>query len=302
METFSADWLALREPADHAARAGRLEASLVTRLVEQGASEVAVVDLGAGAGSNARRLMPLLPLPQRWLLVDHDAALLGTALERTHRWAEARGATTTEVPAGLRLAHASGPVEMSTAVLDMTALSDTLSRHDVPSGASLLVTAAALLDLTSPEWLDLLAQHCHDTGATALFALTYDGRIEWTPSDPLDAVVRTLVNAHQHTDKGFGPAAGPDAVDACEAAFTRRGYVVDRARSDWTLGVESDVLQRQLVDGWTYAALAVAPERASDLRAWQARRLQHIASGASRILVGHHDLLAYPSGTGLTPR
>ena len=39
-------------------------------------------------------------------------------------------------------------------------------------------------------------------------ALSYDGRIAFTPSDPLDADIVAAVNAHQRTDKGFGPALG----------------------------------------------------------------------------------------------
>ena len=45
-------------------------------------------------------------------------------------------------------------------------------------------------------------------------ALTYDGRIDLSPADPLDATIASAVNAHQHTDKGFGPALGPSAAAA----------------------------------------------------------------------------------------
>src|SRR5690606_37934264 len=74
---FSAAWLALREPADHRARAAEL-------LPELGAWWRArrgthVVDLGAGAGSNLRYLAPRLPGAQWWTLVDRDPALLARA-------------------------------------------------------------------------------------------------------------------------------------------------------------------------------------------------------------------------------
>src|SRR5436190_7985993 len=73
MAGFSADWLALREPADHAARSAALTHSIADVLAEEAAPSV--LDLAAGTGSNFRFLSPVLPRG-RWLLVDHDRELL----------------------------------------------------------------------------------------------------------------------------------------------------------------------------------------------------------------------------------
>ena len=73
MSGFTAEWLALREPADAEARSSRL-VSFVSRLGR-------VLDLGGGTGSNIRYLSPRLPAPQRWTLVDDDRALLARAPE-----------------------------------------------------------------------------------------------------------------------------------------------------------------------------------------------------------------------------
>ena len=53
-EEFSAAWLALREPADAAARAGALADQLVQALgaTRAAGSRLAVIDLGAGTGAN----------------------------------------------------------------------------------------------------------------------------------------------------------------------------------------------------------------------------------------------------------
>jgi hypothetical protein len=68
-----ADWLALREPADAAARS----VELVERLdVRPGA---VIHDLGSGTGSMRRWLAPRLPGPQHWVLHDRDAELLARA-------------------------------------------------------------------------------------------------------------------------------------------------------------------------------------------------------------------------------
>ncbi len=82
------DWLALREPADAAAREDSLP--LIARLVRHweelggpgssGAEPVVVVDLGAGTGANRAWLARHLPGPQRWILLDHDRELLDQAV------------------------------------------------------------------------------------------------------------------------------------------------------------------------------------------------------------------------------
>ena len=161
-----------------------------------------------------------------------------------------------------------------------------------------LVTASALLDLVSETWLRTLAAHCQAAGAAVLFALTYNGRSRCSPVEAEDdEAVRELMNRHQRSnDKGFGRAAGPDAVDAAERCFSERGYRVQRAPSDWVLPPEARELQRQLVEGWAEAAAAIAPERTPMIRAWLARRLAHIDAGRSRIIVCHEDLAAWPPG------
>lgn len=76
---FSAEWLALREPADHAARnAGLLQAAAKAA----GAAPV-IVDLGCGTGSTRRAFGDLLP-GAVWRMVDGDADLLARAGGEAH--------------------------------------------------------------------------------------------------------------------------------------------------------------------------------------------------------------------------
>jgi SAM-dependent methyltransferase len=288
VETFSAAWLALREPADHAARSAALVPLVIAALARPAqtaadASEVTVLDLGSGAGSNLRYLAERLPLSQRWRLVDHDAALLRDALEQTRRWAADSGyeARTSSDTLDIRRDSRQDLLVLDAALFD--------SRDE-----ALLVTGAALLDLASHQWLATLAARCAAAQAVALFALSYDGRIACEPADPDDDLVRQLVNRHQHTDKGFGPAAGPDATTVAASCFEAAGYQVQRAASDWRLGPESAKLQHELVAGWAHAAAELEPARRAAIEAWRDRRFAHIAGGLSRIVVGHEDLIAWP--------
>ena len=70
-------WLALREPADAAARAPDLVESLRPHLTETGPR--VIHDLGCGTGAMGRWLAPLLPGPQHWVVHDRDADLLEVA-------------------------------------------------------------------------------------------------------------------------------------------------------------------------------------------------------------------------------
>jgi len=157
-----------------------------------------------------------------------------------------------------------------------------------------LVSASALLDLVSEPWLLTLANRCAACGAAALFALNYDGRIACSPEDPDDGSIVSLVNEHQRTDKGFGPALGPDATDRAARCFADLGYRVQRAPSDWQLTPAAGELQRRLIDGWAQAAAAMAPQQMRMIDAWRERRFAHVAAGWSTVTVGHEDFAAWP--------
>jgi len=263
---FTAEWLALREPADHRARSARLAREIARRLMDR--PPLHVLDLGSGTGSNLRYLARRLPPVQHWRMVDRDRALLARVGTPT-MWA---------IVASVHLR----PRDLA----DLQANADLFK-------AVALVTASALLDLVSAEWIDALAQRCQSSRAASLFALTYDGRIACTPADGDDEMVRDLVNRHQRTDKGFGPALGPDAADAAQQAFASRGFAVERDRSDWTLGGGDSELQRQLIDGWAAAAVEMQPADAAAIEGWRRRRLEHVAAARSTLVVGHEDLAAW---------
>jgi trans-aconitate methyltransferase len=74
---FSAEWLALREPADHAAR----DAGLLMAAARAAGDSAVIVDLGCGTGSTRRAFGELLPHAD-WRMVDGDADLLVRAGER----------------------------------------------------------------------------------------------------------------------------------------------------------------------------------------------------------------------------
>jgi len=261
MSGFSAEWLALREPADAAARAPRVTQAIADATC--GRTPLRVADLGCGTGSNMRYLASRLPQPQAWRLLDHDAALLATARTLV-------------------------PQAVETRVADLRDLEPSAFE-----GCD-LVTASALLDLVSEAWVRRFASLCRDAGAVVLVVLNYDGRTECTPADADDDVVRELVNTHQRSDKGFGPALGPDSGPRTAQALADAGYRVVVEKSDWVVGPDQADLQRQLIAGWADAAVELAPVEAGRIRAWQSRRLAHVDAGTSTVRVGHDDVGGVP--------
>lgn len=308
MGEFSADWLALREPADHRSRAEPLTAGIVHHLqerlavAERSAAPIArILDLGTGSGSNVRYLAPRLLPRQQWCLVDRDVALLRELTKRLSAWGLDRAAVVSGDARSFAIRGAGFMWQFETCAANLAKLSDPAAGAVVGAplfAGRMLVTASALLDLVSARWLAALVTRCAEQRAAVLFVLTYDGRLSCTPEDPDDELVRTLVNAHQRSTKGFGPALGPDATDYAVRLFAAAGYELACANSDWRLTPADGELQRQLIDGWADAALERTRRDPERIHGWQRRRLAFVDAGVSHLVVGHQDLAGWPIDGG----
>lgn len=284
MSGFSADWLALREPADADTRSAAC-AVIACTAISRSEGPLDVVDLGAGTGANLRYVAPRLSGAQRWRLVDDDLHVLSEAASAIGSWARAQGFAFAETERGVRVDGADFTCDAELVEAD---LGSGVDAELIPSGG--LVTASALLDLVSADWLDALASRCAAADAAVLFALTYDGRMRCEPAEPGDERVRLLVNRHQRSDKGFGPALGPDAAARAAETFASHRYALRAESTDWRPGPDSRALQRALLDGWLAAAVELEPAERPALEDWHRRRRAHVEAGRSRIVVGHVDI------------
>ncbi len=278
--SFSAEWLALREPADHAAVNPEVRAALTARFAGQ--DSISIVDLGCGAGSNLRGTWSALPANQHWTLVDYDPKLLAAARKRLAGWADSavsKGDDLHLTKRGSTLVVSFRGADLSTG--DFAAV----------TGGADLVTAAALFDLVSIQGIEKLAETITAQGATFYTVLTYDGHTRWSPPHPSDATMRNAFNAHQKTDKGFGTAAGPGGTSALAKAFYARSYRVLRGTSPWVVDQRYGLLRMELDAGFANAVRETGEVAASEIEAWLAHRL----AGNDRVsVIGHEDLLAVP--------
>jgi SAM-dependent methyltransferase len=266
VSAFAAAWLSLREPYDMRARSPKVMQAVHAALA--GRSSVAIVDLACGTGSTFRALSPHLAARQDWRLVDNDLSLLARAPQ-------------------------SSPPRIQVKAIPIDISRDLEAALDGPVD---LVTTSALLDLVSQAWLDRLAIEAAARALPIYAALTYDGRVELDPADCADARIVAAVNRHQRSDKGFGPALGPDAPTAAVAALARVGYAVSADAADWLFGPDDREIQTEILIGWATAARAIG-ESAAAVIGWLERRRKLVADGRSSMRVGHRDLFAHPTGT-----
>lgn len=266
MSDFSAEWLALRESHDLRARNPMVLDAVAAafKLLDT----ISVVDLACGAGSTVRALSSHLPARQRWDLVDNDQRLLKVACS----------------------GKPAGDIKLNAVQLDLGGNFEVML-----DGTRDVITASALLDLVSETWLDRLAHHSAARALPVYAALIYDGRIDLSPADPLDGAIASAVNAHQRTDKGFGPALGPRAAAAAISRFEALGYSIVHGTSDWVIGTVDHEIQVELLAGWATAATEMKALARHDIDDWLVRRKTTVRERVSTMRVGHVDFFATPS-------
>jgi hypothetical protein len=264
MSGFASEWLALREPLDLVARNRDVETAFLEKVPAEGAC---ILDLASGAGSTVAGLKNHFHNPVEWQLIDYDPDLLDIASTRWQGNAECK---------------------ITTRQIDLSKNLEQLSISDVDA-----VTTSAFLDLVSESFLKRLVNFIVAAGKPFLTSLTYDGRASFEPANSMDQVLGAALNRHQQTNKGFGPALGPDAAQRAIELFRAAGYEVVSGKSDWEIdGSQGDFLQ-EFLGGWLRVGREVGLE-ASALEAWWQDRVQRIRSGELSMSVGHVDFVAYP--------
>ncbi len=281
MTSFSAEWLALREPADHRARDQALQNNICEQLETVARTEqraVRLIDLGCGSGSNLRALALRLPAQQHWTLVDYDPLLLAAARAALIGWAD----QVVSDNAILTLRKSTKTIEVEFAQVD---LARDIER--VLAWPADVITAAAFFDLVAEPWL---VRFCKALRVTLYTVLTYDGNEQWLPAHHADASMLKAFHAHQKTDKGFGVAAGPDASAIMKRELAARGFQVTLAPSPWKIDQAEAAFMRALATGSAAAVRETGLLSTQEVEQWLAARVS-----AQHCSIGHWDILATPA-------
>ena len=281
MTGFSAQWLALREPADHRARDRTLQNKVCEQLANVARTEqraVRLIDLGCGSGSNLRALATSLPEQQHWTLVDYDPLLLAAARAALIAWAD----QVISDKAVLTIRKSGKTIDIEFAQVD---LARDIER--VLAWPADVITAAAFFDLVAETWL---IRFCQALRVTLYTVLTYDGNEQWLPAHHADDAMLKAFHAHQKTDKGFGVAAGPDASAIMQRELATRGFQVTLAPSPWQIDQAEAAFIQALATGSAAAVRETGLLNTQDLDQWLAARVT-----AQHCTVGHWDILAAPA-------
>ena len=270
MSGFSIEWLNLREASDHKARDRHLLKTAANWLNDLKSKDKVIVDLGSGTGSTIRGLQRYTTLAPsiQWRLVDNDPELLAEAV---HRHSE--------------------EYSIESFLVDLSAT------QKLPLESVSLITASALLDLVSSNFIRDLCQLIKEKneGRPLGFysALNYDGCIKWTPFHPLDAAILMNFNTDQRRDKGFGPALGPDATDFLKTQFHSSKFQCLSAKSPWLLGSADYLLTESLINGISGVAIQTGGLTNSDIQDWKTFRIENVRTGTCYL--GHTDILVLPN-------
>lgn len=268
MTGFAAEWLRLREPADHAARNGSVR-DVVVKFLNQTDGAV-IADLASGTGSTVRAMFEAINVDQHWHLIDNDETLLEEAADLF---------AATDRP-------------------DMSVQTHKVDLNRFPSGLTAikpnLITTSAFVDLVSVDWLSRLVTYALMERVPVYTALTYSGSVSFSSADPSDTQITDAFNEHQLNDKGFGPALGPFAADRITKLFKVARFHTIEKESDWKLGADMVDLQGEFLKGLAQAAAETKSVSSEEADGWLARRLALVAKGQSEIVISHKDVAAFP--------
>ena len=276
MSGFSADWLSLREPVDHQSINSDVLKQVCAHFA--GASDLVITDLGSGSGSSLRALSPYLAPRQRWQLVDYDPVLLARARQTLADWADEAKV----VGSSLLLRHGDREVRVECVEADLgSGLPGNLL-----DGAD-LVTSSAFFDLVSEEWIATFCRQLAARSVPLYAVMTYNGQEVWSPPHSSDAQMLAAFHQDQHRDKGFGPAAGPQAADALARCLVESGFSVSQGQSPWQLDTSHRHLMQALASGSADAVAKTKLVPTADVEDWRAASLD-----ATSCIIGHVDVFA----------
>lgn len=208
---FATDWLEERYRFDIAARNPSVEAACLQYF--SNATDIRIIDIGAGSGANFVYLADKFPQLQHWALVDLNPKLLNAARTRIKTWGIAKGYKVSEHGDQLSLEKDDRRIEVHLVHGSMLKLPKTFNLSSYQ-----LVTASAVFDLLTADMASQLLNTLH-ANRLALFATLNYQHMEYFPREEDDQRFIEQYEQHMQRQQAFGRALGPACVPHIQQVF-----------------------------------------------------------------------------------
>ena len=283
-ENFDIDWLSERYPFDAEARNKTLEAEVLAHLAQK--SEVTLVDVGAGTGSNCLYFVEQLPQNQKWFLVEKDAALKKATIRRLRDYASYHKYNFERKKDTIKISSVSREVTVTTINDSLLNLVDLVNLKKVD-----LVLANAVFDLFSVNQIKELVDLITQNKLAFYHTLSYEG-MTFDPEDPFDDVFIETYNAHMERPQAFGKALGKKANALMVGLFQEKKKEVQTGESNWNIAPVDIKMHYYLLSFMENALgeMDLAPAMQSNFDKWVQRKKELIITGRQRLAVHHLDV------------
>jgi hypothetical protein len=238
-------YLKAKQTVDERALNRRVEKRFYTELEHLASSKngpIAIVDLGAGLGPTAQRLVRAIGSTEirsiTYHLVDQSSALLQEARTRLQDWIKGKGFDVQESPNQI---HCSREDQSITFQFHGTEALQYLSSQSTGQFDS--VIAQSFIDLVNiPKTLTLLPKTIRKEGI-AYFPLTFDGQTRFLSGQSGGPAKKIIEYYHESMDRNTdnGPTGGPESGAQLLEGIPEIGAFLAVGSSDWLVYPQEDI-------------------------------------------------------------
>jgi trans-aconitate methyltransferase len=237
---FNTAWLEERFAFDTEARNKQVEQDFLHHFSSKKALNI--LDLGAGSGSSFLYLAERLPMDQSWTFIELNPELAAAGVRRILKVADQKQWTVRSSPTDIQLSISGRNVSIKVingSFLELPELVDIKSFD--------LATAAAVLDLLTPDMLNKLLSVLSVNQIALLATINYAG-MSFEPETPMDKYYADLYSQHMQREQVFGKTLGPDCTRAIKAYCRTNDLKVISGESNWIVKPKDQRMHRFLLD------------------------------------------------------
>lgn len=237
---FQVNWLKERFSYDNEARNPEVEKAMVHHFRNH--EKINIIDIGSGTGANCLYFMERLFKNQAWTLIEKDAILCETTIDRIERFLQDYNFYYTFEDNTFRIKVWESRVKitiLNASFFDLENLVD-LEIIDI-------VMAAAVFDLLSFEQFEKIILPVFNHKIPLLTTLNYQA-MRFASGDTLDAAFVSAYEKHMRREQSTGKAMGPECSTLMGSFFQKNNLKTIKGISQWKLGSDAKKMHKFLFD------------------------------------------------------